>query len=443
MKKLTLVSVLLVGMALGVLLDRAIAPSPSAAPTQAPLAAAPAVPAPPAKVEDPKTVYRVPLEDSPVRGPADALVTIVESSDFECPFCKRAAPTMKQIEEAYRGKVRFAFKHNPLTMHRGALPAAILAEEARAQGRDAKFWAAHDKLFTLPSLDRASLEKAARELGLRASGVQAALDQSKHLDRIRRDQTLVNSLGARGTPAFFVNGRKVIGARPFEAFKAVIDQEIEKAEGLVRSGVKKRDLYAKLIEGGATAPVMVAAPASAAAARTDVVLPIRADDPARGEASAKVTIIEFSDFQCPFCSRAEPAVKAVEQTFGKDVRIVWKHLPLAMHANAMPAALAAEAAREQGKFWEMHDRLYANQQALSDAAYGQYAKELRLDLERFQAALKAPETRRRVEADLAAASAAGVTGTPTFVVNGEVVPGSGGLQDAVIRQLAKARLAKR
>ena len=156
-----------------------------------------------------------------------------------------------------------------------------------------------------------------------------------------------------------------------------------------------------------------------------------------------MTVVEFSDFQCPFCSRAVQPVKELESAFGSDVRVVWKHLPLSLHPNAMPAAIAAEAARQQGKFWEMHDKLFANQQALSEAAYVQYAKELKLDLARFQATLKDPATRKRVDEDAAAAGAAGVTGTPTFVVNGEVVVGSNALRPAVERQLEKARLARR
>ena len=305
-------------------------------------------------VDDPKAVYRVPLEDSPVRGPRDALLTIVVSSDFECPFCKRVDPVMKQIEGAYKGKVRFVWKNNPLSMHANAVPAALLVEEARVQGGDAKFWDLHDKLFELaPALDRASLEKAAAEVGLSKDGVRTALDERRYLERIRRDQNLVSSLGARGTPTFFVNGRKVVGAVPFEQFKGVLDEELRKAESLVKGGVKRRDLYARIIEKGATAPVKVAAPAQKAAAptpRTGVAVAIRPDDPARGDPRAPVTVVEFSDFQCPFCSRALPAVSELEKTFGKDVRVVWKHLPLSFHPNAMPAALAAEAARAQGKF---------------------------------------------------------------------------------------------
>jgi protein-disulfide isomerase len=133
--------------------------------------------------EDAKAVYRVPLDDSPVKGPADALVTIVESSDFECPFCKRVQPTLKQIADTYPEKVRLVFKQNPLPSHPNALPAAIAAEEARAQGGDSKFWAMHDKLFEQsPALERPDLEKAAQELRLDLGAFRRALTER----RIRR-----------------------------------------------------------------------------------------------------------------------------------------------------------------------------------------------------------------------------------------------------------------
>jgi protein-disulfide isomerase len=375
-----------------------------------------------------------------VRGPADALVTIVEVLDFECPFCKQVAPTVKQVEEAYRGRVRLVFKHNPIGMHRDAVPAAKLAEEARAEGGDVRFWEARDKLLELPSLDRASLEAAAIALKLDAAKVKAALGDGRHIERMRRDQNLLNPLGARGTPTFFVNGRKLVGAQPLEAFKAVVDEELAKAQELVNRGAKPSEVYARIVENGARAQVMVAAPP---AKPMDANVALRPDDPASGKKDAPVTVVEFSDFQCPFCFRAVQPVKDVEQAFGKDVRIVWKHMPLPFHPNAMPAAIAAEAAREQGKFWQMHDKLFANQQALSDTVYEQYAKELGLDLARFRAALRAPETRKRIEQDAAAAAAAGVTGTPSFIVNGELVVGSTGLRDAVQRQLDKVKLAAR
>ena len=399
----------------------------------------PAAPAqrPPRPVEDPKAVYRVPLEDSPAKGPADALVTIVESSDFECPFCKRVVPTLKQLEEAYRGKVRFVFKHNPLPFHARALPAALAAEEARAQGGDAKFWAMHDALFAAPSLDDASIEKAAQDAGLDVAKVREAIRTGKYKDRIERDQKLVQSVGAPATPSFFVNGRKLAGAQPFEAFKTLVDEELAKAQALVASGTPAAQLYAKIAERGATAPVYLPGsaqpapqqppPAAAPAAPPPAAyreVKLRTDDPARGPADAKLTVVLFSDFQCPFCARVEPSLKQLEDAFPGQVRIVWKHQPLPMHPNARPAALAAEAAREQGKFWPMHDKLFSDQQGLGDAAYARYAKELGLDVRRFQASLASKKGEARIAEDQAQAQQVGANGTPTMFFNCRQVVGA-------------------
>jgi len=168
MKHTSWILALVVGLVLGVVGDRMMGGGPRVGPVAARPPELPPQQRPPQRPqEDPKAVYRVPVDDSPARGPADALVTIVESSDFECPFCKRVGPATKQIEESYRGKVRFVFKHNPLPFHAKALPAAIAAEEGRAQGGPAKFWEMHDRLFdSAPALDRPALEEVARAAGL-------------------------------------------------------------------------------------------------------------------------------------------------------------------------------------------------------------------------------------------------------------------------------------
>ena len=111
---------------------------------------------------------------------------------------------------------------------------------------------------------------------------------------------------------------------------------------------------------------------------------LRPDDPVRGSSRAPVTLVAFSDFQCPFCARAEPTLAELLKTYGDKLRVVWKHQPLSGHPQAMPAALAAEAARQQGKFWEMHDRLFSHQAELSPQAYERWAAELGLDVARFK-----------------------------------------------------------
>jgi protein-disulfide isomerase len=137
-----------------------------------------------------------------------------------------------------------------------------------------------------------------------------------------------------------------------------------------------------------------------------------------------VTLVVFSDFQCPFCARVSPTLDEVQRAYGDKVRIVWKHQPLSFHPNALPAAEAAEAAREQGKFWQMHDRLFAGQRELSPAAYERFAKEIGLDVRRFQESLRSGRAKARIQEDQQLAARIGAQATPTLFVNGERVEGA-------------------
>jgi protein-disulfide isomerase len=146
--------------------------------------------------------------------------------------------------------------------------------------------------------------------------------------------------------------------------------------------------------------------------------------PARGGEDAKVVIVEFSDFQCPFCGRAWPTLRRIEDEYGDQVRIVFKHLPLRMHTRAPAAHAAAEAAHRQGNFWEMHDHIIANQSALDPEKFTEYAKEIGLDLERFEKDVASAEVKKKVDADAAEAARLGVTGTPAFFINGRFLSGA-------------------
>ncbi len=146
--------------------------------------------------------------------------------------------------------------------------------------------------------------------------------------------------------------------------------------------------------------------------------------PFKGPAAARITVVEFSDFQCPFCKRVGPTLEQIEKAYGDKVRIAFKHLPLPMHPMAESAARASEAAHRQGKFWEMHDKLFADQQALSEQAYEKHAKEIGLDVERFKKDFTSPEVKARVEADAREANQLGVGGTPGFFVNGRFLSGA-------------------
>ena len=307
-----------------------------------------------------------------------------------------------------------------LSFHPRAEPAAELAREARAQKGDKGFWDAHDKIFDIqPKLEDADLEGVAKDLGLNVDKVKDAIKTKKYKKEIDADMELADDVQASGTPHFFVNGRRLVGAQPFEKFKKVIDEEITKAQGLLGKGVKPEALYDEMIKDGKGAPE----PEKKALA-----LPVSA--PSKGPASAKVTIQVISDFQCPFCGRGEDTVAEVVKNYGDKVRVVWRDLPLDFHADAPLAAQAArEAFKQKGSdgFWKMHDLLFKNQKTeggLKREALDKYAGEIGLDASKFKAALDSGTHKAVVEADKKAAQDAGIQGTPGFIINGYFINGA-------------------
>ncbi len=148
------------------------------------------------------------------------------------------------------------------------------------------------------------------------------------------------------------------------------------------------------------------------------------DTPSIGSENAPVTIIEFSDYECPFCARVQDGVTEVRKHYGDNVRWVYKNLPLSFHANAKPAAYAALAAQNQGKFWEYHKALWSHQASLNDTTYLAIAKELGLDIDRFNKDRASDAIKARVEADLKQAEFVGARGTPHFIINGEELSGA-------------------
>lgn len=149
-----------------------------------------------------------------------------------------------------------------------------------------------------------------------------------------------------------------------------------------------------------------------------------AGSPVTGNPNAPITVVEFSDFQCPFCKRGNEVMKDLLKEYPEDVKIVFKHLPLPFHQQAKPAAIAAIAAQQQGKFWEFHDALFENQDSLTDAKFIEIATNLGLDIEKFKADMKNEKFEKQVADDMALATQLGVRGTPGFFVNGVQVRGA-------------------
>ncbi|MCA9519564.1 MAG: thioredoxin domain-containing protein [Myxococcales bacterium] len=355
------------------------------------------------------TVYKVELsETTPCKGSSNALITVVEFSDFECPFCRRALGTLKQIEKDFAGKVRICYVQNPLPFHRHAKSAAIVSLWAKEKG---KFWEFHDKLFeNNRGLGLEKYKEIAKSLGLDPAELEKAMKDPKYAKIIEADQELAANVGARGTPNFFINGIKIIGARPYAHFKPTLDAQLKKAEELVKKGTSKNKIYAALIKDGKTLP---------GPHLDDKKHEIPTEgSPHKGDDDAKVVLVEFSDFQCPFCSRVTSVVEELSKAYPKKLKVVFKHMPLSFHKHAKLAAIAAMAAHKQGKFWQFHDVVFRKRNKLEKDDLISYAKDIGLDVEKFKKDLDSEEIRKQVEADMALARKIGVRGTPTFYING-------------------------
>ncbi len=167
------------------------------------------------------------LSGAPFRGPDDAPVTIIEFSDFQCPFCRRVQPTLAKLQETYGDKLRWSFKDLPLiSIHPDAVKAA---EAARCAGDQGKFWEYRAAMFALNRIDRGVFDQTAEEVGLDAGRFAACLDADTYTEAVHADLQEAESLGLSGTPAFLINGVLLSGAQPYEEFEAVIERELAKA----------------------------------------------------------------------------------------------------------------------------------------------------------------------------------------------------------------------
>lgn len=202
-----------------------------------------------------------------------------------------------------------------------------------------------------------------------------------------------------------------------------VSQAIDRtADGLRRVAVE----FEAVAEGGAGGGARVAGNPDRGARpeperRYDIAI---GEAPVKGAKTAPVTIVEWSDFQCPFCARVVPTLSQVQKEYGDKVKVVFKHLPLPMHSKAPGAHAAAEAAHRQGRFWEMHDRIFSAQNQLDPDQFVVYATEMGLDVDRFKRDVASAEVEQRIAGDVAEGSEVGVSGTPSFFINGRFLSGA-------------------
>ncbi|MEB2310578.1 MAG: thioredoxin domain-containing protein [Sorangiineae bacterium] len=388
----------------------------------------------------------------PQWGDPTAPVTIVEISDFECPFCKRVGPTTEQIQKTYGPKqVRFVWKNNPLPFHKQARPAAEAAETVFQLGGNDAFWKFHDLAFeNQGALGDDNYAKWAGQAGVDVAKFKADYGAKKYAAKVDADLAFSSKIGASGTPNFRINGVEVSGAQPFENFKKVIDEQLAEAKKALAAGTKAEDIYVEMTKKNFAAP-----PEKPAAPAADNKPPeedktiwkaeIFKDDPILGKNDALVTIIEYSDFQCPFCKRVEETIEKVRETYKDDVRIVWKDSPLPFHPRAKPAAeLAWTAYKTKGvdAFWKAHKALFDSQPKLEDDDLKTIAQQLGLDWTTVKANIDSNKYDSFFQATMAQGADLNARGTPHFFINGYRVTGAQPFEkfkEVIDAQLAKAK----
>jgi len=367
---------------------------------------------------------------APSRGPANAKVTILHYYDYQCPFCARIAPTLEQILTAYPDDVRVVYKMHPLAMHQNAMPAAEAALAANAQG---KFAEMSTKLFAnMQKLTRDNFIVWATELNLDVDKFTKDIDSHAYASVIQQESKEVENIGSSGTPASFVNGRFVNGAKPFAFFKEIIDEEIGWAKAGNRPDFKTgKNIAETQVKQPSTGPDP-----------SKVYQLAAGKGPSRGPADAKIKILHFFDYQCPFCVRIVPTLDKVLADYPKDVAVYYKMHPLPMHKNAMLAAEAALSANAQGKYEPMAQKLFEGANTLTREKVIEIAQSLQLDVDKFTKDLDSHAYKPQIDSDTKEAMGVGATGTPATFVNGRFLSGAQpyeAFKKLIDEELAKAQ----
>jgi len=246
------------------------------------------------------------------------------------------------------------------------------------------------------------IEQAAKAKGLSAEAFETA-------EIAKRSKPVTDA----DVAAFYQANQSQMQGRSLDQVAPVINRFLQDQQ----RAAARQSLVDELRKAGPRVQVLLDAP------RTNI--DIAATDPVIGNPKAPVTIVEFSDFQCPFCRRAAPILKEVREKYGDKVRVVWKDFPLTqIHPQAFHAAEAGRCAAEQGKFWEYHDQLFGNQEALQPDDLKKYAAAAGMDATKFGECLDSSKYAERVRDGVAAGTRLGVNSTPTLYVNGRLVEGA-------------------
>ncbi len=380
---------------------------------------------------DPKAIWRVPVGTSPVRGKNTALVTIVTFSAFDCEPCQKTAQALEKVTTSFSTRVRVVWKDGPPPSHLRVHPAVYLARAARAQKGDVGFWDMHDRVFAAPHLDDGDLEMLTRQAELDPKTILPMVKAQSSKRDVEVDQELAEDLEITVSPQLFVNGRRLIGEQTFERLSGIVEEEIKRAESILRSGIEPTALYDWFIKDGQPAEPV----------RKNV--PLAPLSPWKGSPTGPVILQVFSDFQCGTCRRADTYLEDVVRQNPGIVKVVWRDLPMSQH---LEDPIAAEAAREafaqkgpEG-FWRMHDRLNATPTNLTREDIENHAKAVGLDIDKLRKALSTHVHRAAIEVDEKTAAENGIVAVPTLVIGPWVI--AGGTNGPRVKKLVGQQLAE-
>lgn len=419
-------------------------------------------------------------------GASNPTVDVIAFVGFECPHCRESGDALLKVVEANKKVMRLRIVNLPLDVHPNSVILAKGFVAARRQGKWRSYWS---HMLGLKEANKSSVLSWAGGAGLDLAKFKKDLDSKGVADEIGADAGLADALGVAGTPSYLVNGALLQGARKNAEWQNIIGSQVALAAKKSKAGVKANDLlralaesnspkraphYTALVIKGDT-PKPVAVPVKTKKRKSGVVsaklmqagsgggtvqlgnprpgagiqesstvwrVVVRPDDPVRGAKDAALTVVVFADYECKFSKQMQGTIAALSQKYGKDIRFVHKHNPLPFHKHAFAAAEAAEAARAQGKFWVMHDALYASAPDLQGASLGRVAEQVKLDKSAFDNAMSAHGARERVQADMEQAAAVGARGTPNLFINGRKVVGAktaADLTPVLDKELASAR----
>ena len=372
------------------------------------------------------------IGSAPSKGPANAPVVVEVFSDFHCPYSKAFSGLLNELDKQYPEKMRVIFHHFPLPMHSGAETTHQASVCAQEQG---KFWEYHDKLMALKDKpERGVFSQLAGETGIDANTFNACLDGQKYKGWVAQETASAKPVGINSTPSYLINGRLISGMMQAADLKKIIDWHLKPVGRY--PGPERPKPSAPSGNKGAGAPGLD--PSKLYAFPADWL----AKGPSRGPADALITIVEFFDFNCPFCQKGDQVSEQIFAAYPGKVRLVAKNFPLPMHSNAMKTAEAAMCADRQGKYWDFRREIFGEawgKQSVEDMKA--IAKKLNLKEADFNACFDGSQTKPTIEEDMKIFQGHGNAGTPTFFVNGTPVVGAQPLEN--FRKIIDEKLAKK